>query len=250
MTSRLLACAAMALGFCWPAAAFDIDSMTEAERDAFRSEIRAYLLDNPEVLMEAFDVIEAREAEALVAADAETLRENASEIFNDPDSWTGGNPDGDISVVEFLDYRCGYCRRAHPEVVELVSSDGGIRYIVKEFPILGEQSVLASQFAISVLRQEGGEAYAEVSDRLMTFRGEFTKDALSALSDEMGFDTASVLKSMDSDEVSSIIAKNQELARRLSIRGTPTFVFEREMIRGYAPIENMRLKVAELRAAE
>lgn len=250
MNSRLLACAALAFGLCHPAAAFDVEGMTDAERAAFRAEIRAYLLDNPEVLLEAFDVIEAREAATLAAVDAETLRENASEIFEDPDSWTGGNPDGDISVVEFLDYRCGYCRRAHPEVAELVSSDGGIRYIVKEFPILGEQSVLASRFAISVLRREGGEAYAETADLLMAFRGEFTRDALAALSDEMGFDTASVLETMDSDEVGRIIAENQELALRLSIKGTPSFVFESEMIRGYAPLDHMRLKVAELRAAD
>lgn len=250
MISRLLACAALAFGLCHPAVAFDVEDMTDAERAAFRAEIRAYLLDNPEVLLEAFDVIEAREAATLAAIDAETLRENASEIFEDPDSWTGGNPDGDISVVEFLDYRCGYCRRAHPEVAELVSSDGGIRYIVKEFPILGEQSVLASRFAISVLRREGGEAYAETADRLMAFRGEFSRDALAALSDELGFDTASVLETMDSGEVGRIIAKNQELALRLSIKGTPSFVFESEMIRGYAPLDHMRQKVAELRAAE
>lgn len=250
MTPRLLACAALASGLCWPAAAFDVEAMTDAERAAFRSEIRAYLLENPEVLLEAFDVIEAREAAALADIDAETLRKNSTEIFEDPDSWVGGNPDGDISVVEFLDYRCGYCRRAHPEVAELVSSDGGIRYIVKEFPILGEQSVLASRFAISVLRREGDEAYAQIADRLMAFRGEFTRDALSALSNEMGYDTASVMETMDSDEVGRVIAENQELARRLSIKGTPSFVFESEMVRGYAPLDHMRLKVAELRSAE
>lgn len=248
MMSRLLASAGLALGLALPAAAFDMSAMTDAERDAFRAEIRSYLLENPEVLLEAIQVLEDREAVAQAENDAALLQANAAEIFDDPDSWVGGNPDGDVTVVEFLDYRCGYCKRAHPEVLQLLESDGNIRYIVKEFPILGEQSVLASQFAIAVLRHEGGDAYAEANDELMNFRGNITKESLAGLSDEMGLDTAGVLAMMDDPEIERVIAENRQLAQTLAINGTPSFIFETEMLRGYAPLDAMQAVVAQVRA--
>jgi len=233
-----------------PLAAFEIDAMTPAERDAFRAEIRAYLLDNPEVLLEAINVLETREAQAQAAADTDLVQANAAALFEDPDSYVGGNPEGDITVVEFLDYRCGFCQRAHPEVAELVETDGNIRYIVKEFPILGEQSLLASRFAIAVLRTEGNAAYADTHDRLMTFRGNVTEASLSTLSEELGYDTPAVFDMMNDPEVQRIIAENRALAQALQISGTPSFIFETQMLRGYAPLDEMRALVAELRLEE
>ncbi len=105
-----------------PAQAFDVTNMTEDERAALREEIRSYLLDNPEVIMEAVSVLEQRQAEAQAQGDVELVRVNAQAIFEDGHSWVGGNPDGDITLVEFTDYRCGFCRRAHPEVEQLSGS--------------------------------------------------------------------------------------------------------------------------------
>ncbi|MDJ0629046.1 MAG: DsbA family protein [Rhodobacter sp.] len=231
-----------------PLAAFDMNAMTDAEREVFRAEIRAYLMDNPEVLLEAIDVLEERQAAEQAAGDIELVQVNAESIFNDGYSYVGGNPDGDITVVEFLDYRCGYCKRAHPEVTELIASDGNIRYIIKEFPILGEQSVLASRFAIAVKEVEGPEAYLETHDTLMTLRGEISEASLSDLSEQLGYDTPSVFDAMNSDVVQDQIAQNRQLAQRLQINGTPSFIFETEMLRGYAPLEAMRDVVEELRA--
>mgnify|MGYP006213407919 CR=1 FL=1 len=125
---------------------------------AFREEVRAYLIENPEVLIEAMNVLQDREAQTAAARDQQMLADNHDVIFNDGVSWVGGNPDGDITMVEFIDYRCGYCRKSYEEVEELVKSDGNIRFVVKEFPILGEASLLSSQFAISILQLHGPEA--------------------------------------------------------------------------------------------
>ena len=157
---RLTAATALALALTLtaPAHAFDLSQMSDAEREAFRAEIRAYLLENPEVIMEAVAVLEQRDAEKQAQADVDLIAANANALFNDPSSWIGGNPDGDITMVEFVDYRCGYCRKAHDEVAELISSDGNIRFIVKEFPILGEASLTSSRFALAVRQIAGDDA--------------------------------------------------------------------------------------------
>ncbi|WP_368183771.1 DsbA family protein [Aestuariibius sp. HNIBRBA575] len=247
-----LAAAALSFGLVigagFPASATDLDALSDAERDAFRAEVRAYLLDNPEVLMEAIDVLESRQADAQANVDVNLARANADALFDDGFSWEGGNPDGDITIVEFLDYRCGYCKRAHPEVAELVSSDGNIRVIVKEFPILGEQSMLASQFALAAQIVEGNEGYKLASDALMTMRGEISGDSLTRLAEALGFDSEAILDEMTSDEVGKIIEENRLLAQRLQISGTPTFVFQDQMLRGYVPLDGMRNVVRDLRA--
>ena len=133
--------------------------MTTAERDALRDEIRAYLVENPEVLVEAMSVLEDREQIAALQRDAMLVATNSRDLFASPADWVGGNLEGDITLVEFMDYRCAYCRKAHEEVKELVSSDGNIRYVIKEFPILGEASLLSSQFAIAVRLLHGNDAY-------------------------------------------------------------------------------------------
>jgi len=238
----------LGLGLAVPAAAIDIDDMSDAERAAFRSEIRAYLLENPEVLMEAIAVLESRQNAAEQEAAMMAVAANSEALFNSAFDYVGGNPDGDIVMVEFLDYRCSFCRRAHPEVAELVESDGNIRVIVKEFPILGEQSVLASQFAIATRIALGDEAYALVSDALMTMRSDVTEPALAALAQDNGLDPAPILAAMDDPLVAQTIEYNRALAQRLGISGTPSFVFEDQLVPGYVPLDGMIEIVANLRA--
>lgn len=219
--------------------------MSADERTALRTEIRAYLLENPEVLMEAIAVLEERRSTQEAASEETMLQVNAEDIFNDPASWVGGNPEGDITIVEFMDYRCGYCKKAFAEVSELLASDGNIRFIVKEFPILGEQSDLASRFAVSVLQLEGSETYGKVHDALMTHRGDFTPEVLNRFAAEYGFaDTAAVMARMSSAEVSAVIEANHALGSRLQINGTPTFVIQDTMLRGYVPLDGLRQVVA------
>ncbi len=220
--------------------ALDLDEMTDGERDAFRAEVRAYLLDNPEVLMEAIGVLEARQAQAEVLRDEQLAELNASALFDDGFSYVGGNPDGDITVVEFVDYRCGFCRRAHPEVQELVSSDGNIRIITKEFPILGEQSLLASRFAVATKAVAGDEAYKQISDALMALRSDVTEASLGTLAEAFDLDADAIFSEMESDATRDVIAANRDLGDRMQITGTPTFVFGDQLIRGYVDLDQMR----------
>ena len=222
------------------AAPLQAQEMTEAERSTFRAEVREYLLENPEVIMEAIGILRAREEQAKVQADVTMARANADALFNDPTSFIGGNPDGDITLVEFMDYRCSFCKRAFPETKELLRTDGNIRYIIKEFPILGEQSELASRFALAVRNVAGDEAYESVHEILMEFRGDVTIDSLTRLAVTVGLDPESILAEMNSPDVTNVIATNRALAQRLQITGTPTFVMQDQMLRGYVPLDQMQ----------
>ncbi|MBV1866584.1 MAG: DsbA family protein [Marinosulfonomonas sp.] len=245
---RLIICAIATLFLSGPIAALDISAMNDTERQVFRQEIRAYLLENPEVLMEAIAVLEQRQQQAQTTDDNSLVATNAQALFDDQHSYRGGNPDGDVTVVEFLDYRCGYCKRAHPEVTELINSDGNIRYIVKELPILGEQSVLASRFAISVLQNVSPEAYAKVHDALMSFRGDISNASLKRLAKSLDLEPGVIMAAMDSDAVNAVIAENRLLAQRMQISGTPSFVMGAQMVRGYVPLDGMREIVASARS--
>jgi protein-disulfide isomerase len=222
--------------------------LTDAERTDFRAEVRAYLLENPEVLMEAIAVLESRQAEAETTRDERLATLNADALVNDGFSYEGGNLDGDITIVEFIDYRCSFCRRAHPEVAELISSDGNIRIITKEFPILGQQSVLASQFAVATKIVAGDAAYKQVSDALMNLRSDVTPASLSSLASAFDLDTDAIFAEMESPAVQQVLANNRALGERMQISGTPTFVFGDQMVRGYVDLTQMRAIVEAERA--
>ncbi|WP_283644158.1 DsbA family protein, partial [Marinovum algicola] len=173
---------------------------------------------------------------------------NRSDIFDDGFSHVGGNPEGDVTLVEFIDYRCGYCRKAHEEVKELIESDGNIRFIVKEFPILGPDSLESSKFAIAVLEVAGDAAYESAHDALIKLGGTVNETALRRLAETLGLDAEAVLAEMESDRVAQRIAETRALAQRLQINGTPTFVLEDSLLRGYLPLDAMRQVVAQERA--
>lgn len=227
---------------------FAQEAMSDAEREAFRAEVRAYLLENPEVLIEAMDVLQSREQTAAAEKEKMIVVQNHDAIFNDGSSWVGGNPDGDITVVEFLDYRCGYCRKAWQEVDELVKSDGNIRIVLKEFPILGEQSLISSRFAIAVLQLHGPDAYAQAHDALISLRADATPQTLERLAGDLGHDWAALQTRMDGPEVTAVIDANHALGQTLEISGTPTFVVDGTMVRGYVPLDGMRQIIADERA--
>ena len=223
MFSRLIGALFVGL-IALPAAAMDLKAMSDEERALFRAEVRAYLLENPEVIMEAVALFQVREAEQAAQADFALVANNIEALFNDGYSWVGGNPDGDITLVEFLDYRCGYCKRAHDEVATLLEADGNIRLIVKAFPLLGEQSVLASRFAVATKQVAGDESYKALHDALMEFNGEVTLPALRRLASTFGLDAAAIEAHMQSDAVTREIAQTRALAQALKISGTPTVV--------------------------
>lgn len=240
--------AALALSAAAPVAgAFEIATMSDQERAVFRSEVRDYLLENPEVLMEAIAILEERRNQQAADQDLAVIQTNRDAIFDDGASFVGGNPDGDVTVVEFMDYRCGFCKRAYPLVEELISSDGNIRFILKEFPILGDESTLASSYAISVKMVAGDDAYKEAHDRLMTHNGQINDGFLARLSRDLGLNHKDIAAEMAGDEAAQVIAENRALATRLGIQGTPSFIMGENFVRGYVELDQMRAIVETIR---
>ena len=248
MTKTTAAFALMASLTTSPLAALDLAAMTAAERAAFQNEIRTYLLENPEVIMEAVAVLEERQAGQQADADASLVQVNGADLFEDANSFVDGNLEGDLTLVEFVDYRCGYCRKAHDEVAQLIEADGNIRFIVKEFPILGEASVVSSRFAVATKLVAGDEAYKAVSDALIKLKSDVEEPVLRALASSLSLDPDAILAKMESDEVTAVIAENRALGQRLNISGTPTFVMGNQILRGYMPLAQMQEIAEDIRS--
>lgn len=248
---RILAGLALLLTLLAPVAHADIANLTDNERAILREEVRAYLLENPELIVEVIGILEQRQQQQQAASDDALVSTNLDELQNDGFSWVGGNPDGDVTLVEFMDYRCGYCRKAFEEVNELVESDGNIRFVVKEFPILGEQSVLSSRLAVATLRVAGDEAYEKMHNRLMVFNGPINPQSVQALTTDLGFgdQAEAIMAEMDSADVDAHITKVHALAQRMQINGTPAFVLGPQLLRGYLPLDGMRQVLTQVRAA-
>ena len=234
--------------FAATASAQGLTDMSDAEREAFRAEVRAYLLDNPEVIMEAVGVLEERKALEQVAADRQLIADNMSELTEDGYSYVAGNPDGAITIVEFLDYRCGYCKRSHPEVQALLENNDDIRLVIKEFPILGPESEIAARAATSVLVHQR-DLYHQFSDLLMNHTGPINEITLGDIATDAGVDSDLMFANMNGDLVTEILTKNHLLAREMSISGTPTFIIGSELVRGYIQLDMMQQMVEEIRAS-
>ena len=242
-TMKILAVVAATL-LPFGAQAFDLKTMSDAERAIFRKEVRAYLLENPQVLVEAMNVLEQQQQAMEEQADQLMLQRNAKALLEDGISFEGGNPDGDITMVEFLDYRCGYCRKAHKEVAELLKIDGNIRLIVKEYPILGEASTAAARMAIATLQTLGGDAYSKLHEELMVYDGPMNDKSMRMMAHRAGLDADAILAQIDGPEVTDHLAKMHALGSKMQVTGTPTFVVGSTLLRGYVPLDGMRQIVA------
>ncbi|MBL4808034.1 MAG: thioredoxin domain-containing protein [Rhodobacteraceae bacterium] len=227
----------------------DFSDMTTEESAAFGAAVRAYLLENPQVIMDAVAVLEQREAAAATQSDVSLVQTYAEDLFFDGFSHVTGNPDGSILMVEFQDYKCGYCKRAHAEIQELILTNDDIRLVVKEFPILGAESVLSSRAAVAVLVNEGDDVYAVMSDLLMRFNGPMNEVTLSEMAVEAGADPEQMLAMMNQPVVTQVLQANRLLGQQMQISGTPTFVLGGQMLRGYVPLAQMQILVDDLRAS-
>ena len=219
--------------------ALDLSKISAAERALLQKEIRLYLLENPEIIMEAVEVLRAKEQQAAIQSDFELVKKHKKAIFEDGFSFIGGNPNGDITLVEFVDYRCGYCKKAHNEVEKLLSTDGNIRFVIKEFPILGDDSLVLSEFALAVKVVHGDEIYKLVHDILIKMKAPPSEKAFDQIISNLNLDAKLVESAMESNEVNGMIAYTRTLAERLKISGTPTFVMNDELIRGYVPFDTL-----------
>jgi len=231
------------------AMAQNYSDMTPEERASFGDAVREYLLENPEVIMEAVAILQNRERAAAVGADRELAERYAEQLGNDGYSYVGGNPDGAITMVEFLDYRCGYCRRAHDEIAALVAANSDVRFVVKELPVLGDESVLASRAALAVLVNDGPDVYHRMNDLLMRFDGPFNDATLFDIATEAGADAPRMSELMGQPLITEMISNNRTLAATLQVTGTPTFVIGTEMVRGYVAPEIMNSILEEVRQA-
>ena len=240
--AALVALSAAAL----PAAAQD--AFTPAQREALDERIRSYILEHPELLIEALEVLETRRQQAQAAADSNLIASAQAALFEDGYSHVFGNPEGDVTIVEFSDYRCGYCKRAHPEVMRLLETDGNIALIHKDFPVLGPDSVLASRAAMAA-RMEDPARYEAFHEAMMTHRGQLDEAAIFGLAKQAGFDEAALRLAMEAPEIEQRLRANYQLAQALRIEGTPGFVIGEQVLRGFAPYDAMAQLVAQARAA-
>ncbi len=220
--------------------------MSPEARAAFGAEVRRYLLENPDVIVEAIQILEQRREAATAATDSTLVERHAQQLFHSPHAYVGGNVDGEITIVEFLDYRCGFCKRAHPIVKELLERQPDLRLVIKEFPILGPDSEAAGRMAQAALELDPSR-YAALSDALMEHRGQLNEAQAYRIANEVGYDIPALKARAGEPEIAERIAANHDLARALNVQGTPSFVIGTRILRGLLPLEDMLAIVEEER---
>lgn len=214
--------------------------------DAFDARVRAYLMDHPEVIVDAVSVLQQRSQAARAATQRAAVRAHRAELEASRVLPTAGNPEGDVTVVEFFDYRCPYCKRARAELDGLIAADPGVRVVYREFPVLGPASTLAAKAAIAAARQG---KYLPFHGLLMDHRGELDEAAVMATAAAAGLDSGRLRADMEDGEVAAEIARAHALARRLGIDSTPTFVIGDTLVPGYVDAATLRRLVAGAREA-
>lgn len=221
------------LMFALSATATISHAFSPSDRAELHTEIRSFLLENPQVIAEALSALQLQQADANAEADKAVVEANQAALFNDENSYVGGNPDGDLTLVEFFDYRCSHCRKAHEEIKTFIERDGNIRLILKELPTLGEASAISARFAIAVKQLHGDEAYQDIHEILMNVDSVQTESSLRNLSSIFELPADELIEHMDSDAVTAVIKANGELANNLLLQRTPSFVFDGHILRSY-----------------
>lgn len=221
-----------------------------AEEPAFTPEqeqqiiaiMREYLLQHPEILNEMVQALQQRDQLSAASQRDEVITGNLEKLQNDPNSPVIGNPSGDVVVVEFFDYNCGYCRKATQDIFDLVKSDGNIKYVLKEFPIFGEDSEFAAKAALASVRQG---KYDQFHYAMMTAGIKIDKAAVLAIAKQVGLDVAQLEADMQDPIFQQVLDDNYKMAEALQIDGTPAFLFGTEFYPGWLPREEME-KMIEL----
>ncbi|MGF1591645.1 MAG: DsbA family protein [Kiloniellaceae bacterium] len=213
--------------------------------EATQALLRRYILDNPEVVVQALQSYEQRQQALQADRLRATLVAEAAALNDDPDAPVIGNPEGDITVVEFFDYRCPYCKRATATLAQLLQEDSDLRLVMKEFPILSQESVQAARAALAAVRQDRYEAFHFA---LMENGGGFTDEEILAVAEAVGLDAARLLADMQDPAIEAALRRNHALAERIGITGTPAFIIGDTLVPGAISIEELRARIAEARA--
>jgi len=215
-------------------------------KDQMQELVLQTIRDNPEVIMEALQSLQARQEQAQADQALAVLSANRAVLEQDPNAPVLGNPEGDATVVEFFDYNCGYCRRAFDDLHALMKGDANVRVVMREWPILGEESVYVARASLAA-RNQG--KYDEFHIAMMSVEGRANEASAMRVAEELGMDVEQLRRDMDAPEVAAHIQTSMQLSRALNLSGTPVFIFGDQLIPGAIELEQMKELVALSREA-
>jgi protein-disulfide isomerase len=220
------------------------EPVTKEQREIIEKVVREYLLKNPEVVRDAMQELQAREQKEKLERAAKSMLELKSDIYSDPDSPIAGNPKGDVTIVVFFDYNCGYCKKSLPELQALIDKDPMLKVIYKEFPILGPQSQVASTAALAAMRQGQYGAFNRA-----LFASDGAGDAmLKGVSDRLKLNYAKLQQDMADPKLNAELERNMKLASALNIDGTPAYILGDQIIPGAIDMVSLAKFIAGERA--
>lgn len=222
-----------------------LDSTTAVPKDEFERRVRDYILDNPEVIMEAARRFEQRQRTAEESEASAVLKARADEIFRDGDSPVGDNPNGDVTLVEFFDYNCPYCRQVTPIMLEAEAADPKLRVVYKEFPILGPNSTFSAKAALAVHRQG---KYLAFHKELMLERGVADEAKVLKIAAKIGVDVERMKADINDPAIEAMIERNLALAQALRVNATPSFIIGDQILRGATDLKTLQALVREARS--
>ena len=220
------------------------NAFTDAQRAHLNKMIEQYIFDHPEVILQSIQSMQARQKAEEEAQTAAALKERKQELEADPDDPIMGNPTGTITVVEFFDYRCGYCKRVFPTVMKVLNDNPSVRFVIKEFPILGPESVTASRASLAVWRTQKAK-YGAFHAAVINLRGGITEAKILSVATQLGIDAKKLKKDMADPEIDRILEKNYQLAQALNINGTPAFVIGGKLIPGAIDAATMNRMIVD-----
>jgi protein-disulfide isomerase len=227
------------------------DDIAPAQRSQIEKIVRDYLLAHPEVLQEAMLELEKRQTAAETEKHKTAVKDNAKNLFSSPRQVVLGNPQGNVTMVEFFDYNCGYCKRAMDDMLTLLKSDPNLKVVLKEFPVLGPGSVEAAKVATAVRMQDKtGKKYLDFHQRLLGGRGQADQARALAAAKEAGLDVARIEKDINGDEVKASITESFKLAEALGLNGTPSYVVGDNVVIGAVGLDALKEKINTARCGK
>ncbi|MBP2460816.1 protein-disulfide isomerase [Rhizobium sp. PvP014] len=241
---KTLAAGSMLAATAFAVPAFALDDQQKKEMGEF---IREYLIQNPEVMIEVQNALEAKQQNQRVDQSTKAVAANKEAIFASPTDITLGNPKGDVTVVEFFDYNCGYCKHALADMDTILKKDKNVRFVLKEFPILGPDSIAAHKVANAV-RLVAPTKYAEFHRTLLGSREQASEETALSVATALGIDGAALRKSMKDNPNDDLVRQAYQLATAIGITGTPTYVVGDEAVFGAVGLDTIEEKVANVRA--
>lgn len=245
MSPRLSAVLALALGLM-PIGTTVADERPTLDRAAIEAIVHQYLVQHPEVLEEAMAALEKKQTAAAAENQAKVLAEKASVLFDSPRQMVLGNPKGDVTMVEFFDYNCGYCKRALPDMMALLDRDKNLRIVLKEFPVLGPGSVEAAKVAVAVARV-APDKYLDFHKRLLGGRGEANRARALEAANSAGVDSNALDRMLTDGEIGATLEEVYGLANGLGLNGTPSYVIGSKLVPGAVGVGRLEQEIASAR---